>query len=94
MLGNIKRFPNANKLAKFVGIAPINFSSAGKGKNMTPKQGNRKLQAIFFYLGHSDDAGILPRYTEKPGISGILSAQGGSSKNKKQVLIYIARRLV
>ncbi len=33
-IGDINRFPNANKLAKFAGICPINFSSAGKGKDM------------------------------------------------------------
>lgn len=49
-IGNIDRFPNAKKLAKFAGIAPINFSSAGKGKDMCPKQGNRRLQAIFYFL--------------------------------------------
>jgi transposase len=43
-------FPNANKLAKFAGIAPVNFSSTGKGKDMCPKQGNRRLQAIFYFL--------------------------------------------
>ena len=48
-IGDIKRFPNANKLAKFAGICLINFSSAGKGKDMCPKQGNRRLQAIFSF---------------------------------------------
>ena len=33
-IGNIERFPNASKLAKFAGIA----------------QGNRRLQAIFYFL--------------------------------------------
>ncbi len=49
-IGDINRFPNANKLAKFAGICPIYFSSAGKGKDMCPKQGNRRLQAIFYFL--------------------------------------------
>ena len=49
-IGNIDRFPNAKKLTKFAGIAPINFSSAGKGKDVCPKQGNRRLQAIFYFL--------------------------------------------
>ena len=49
-IGNIKRFPNASKLVKFAGIAPVNFSSAGKGRDMCPKQGNRRLQAIFYFL--------------------------------------------
>ena len=49
-IGNIERFPNASKLAKFAGIAPVNFSSAGKGKDVCPKQGYRRLQAIFYFL--------------------------------------------
>ena len=49
-IGNINRFPNADKLAKFAGIAPVNFSSAGKGNDKPSKQGNRRLQAIFYFL--------------------------------------------
>ena len=49
-IGDINRFPNANKLAKFAGICPINFSSAGKGRDVCPKQGYRRLQAIFYFL--------------------------------------------
>ena len=49
-IGDINSFPNVNKLAKFAGICPINFSSAGKGKDMCPKQGNRRLQVIFYFL--------------------------------------------
>lgn len=49
-IGNINRFPNADKLAKFAGISPVNFSSAGKGTDKPPKQGNRRLQAIFYFL--------------------------------------------
>ena len=33
-IGNIERFPNATKLAEFAGVAPVNFSSAGKGKDV------------------------------------------------------------
>lgn len=42
-IGDIRRFPNADKLAKFAGIASANFSSAGKGDDKSSKQGNRKL---------------------------------------------------
>ena len=48
--GNIERFPNAKKLAKFAELASVNFSSAGKGKDVCSKQGNRRLQAIFYFL--------------------------------------------
>ena len=49
-IGNIDRFPNAKKLAKFAGIAPINFSSAGKGKDMCPKQETGDYRPSFIFL--------------------------------------------
>lgn len=49
-IGDIKRFRNADKLAKFSGIAPVNFSSAGKGKDKKSKQGNRELYGVFYFL--------------------------------------------
>lgn len=93
-IGNIDRFPNANKLAKFAGIAPVNFSSAGKGKDVCPKQGNRRLQAIFYFLaiqmvqvassGTARHLVFLEYYLRKQE----------EGKNKPQALICIARRLV
>ena len=43
VVGDIKRFANANKLAQFAGIAPLHLSSSGKGKDVATKQGNRRL---------------------------------------------------
>ncbi|GAA0306109.1 hypothetical protein GCM10008924_24620 [Gracilibacillus halotolerans] len=31
-IGDVRRFPNANKLARFTGIALVYFRSGGKGK--------------------------------------------------------------
>ena len=45
-IGNIERFSNSDKLARFSGVAPVNFSSAGKGKDQRSRQGNRVLNAI------------------------------------------------
>lgn len=50
LIGDINRFPNADKLARFAGIAPIRFSSAGKGKMQKSKQGNRTLHSTFYFL--------------------------------------------
>lgn len=36
-IGDIRRFPNADKLANFAGVAPVNFSSAGKGDDKPSK---------------------------------------------------------
>ena len=49
-IGDIRRFPNADKLANFAGIAPVNFSSAGKGDDKPSKQGNRRLQGTIYFL--------------------------------------------
>lgn len=46
---NIERFPSVSKLAEFAGAAPVNSSSAGKDKDMCPKQGDRRLQTIFYF---------------------------------------------
>ncbi|ARE65069.1 hypothetical protein ADH76_29835 [Enterocloster clostridioformis] len=45
-IGDINRFPNANKLAKFAGICPINFSSAGKGKDMISPLSSRQVKYL------------------------------------------------
>lgn len=54
-IGDINRFPNADKLAQFAGIAPLKLSSAGKGKDRASKQGNRRLQATIYFLAIQDD---------------------------------------
>ncbi len=46
-IGDIQRFPNANKLARYAGIAPVHFGSGGKGKDHKSKQGNRTLLRYF-----------------------------------------------
>jgi len=40
-VGDARRFGSADKLARFAGVAPVRFSSAGKGKDQKSKQGNR-----------------------------------------------------
>lgn len=47
-IGDVRRFPDANKLA--AGIAPVYFGSGGKGKVHKSKQGNRVLHALFYNL--------------------------------------------
>ncbi|NCB51948.1 MAG: IS110 family transposase [Clostridia bacterium] len=52
-IGDIRRFPNADKLASFAGIAPKHFSSAGKGRDESNKQGNRALHGLLYFLAVS-----------------------------------------
>ena len=45
-IGDIRRFANANKLARFAGIAPVYFGYGGKGKEHKSEQSNRVLHAL------------------------------------------------
>lgn len=49
-IGDIKRFPNANKLARLTGIAPLEHSSGQSHKNFSNKLGNRELNSAFYSL--------------------------------------------
>ena len=93
-IGDINRFPNANKLAKFAGIAPVNFSSAGKGKDMCPKQGNRRLQAIFYFLAIQMIQISVNGTPRNRIFREYYLKRVEDGKNKQQALICIARRLV
>ena len=46
-IGDVRRFANADKLAKFCGCAPVSRSSGDTKKNIRNKYGNRKLYYIF-----------------------------------------------
>ncbi|GLC79556.1 IS110 family RNA-guided transposase [Lacrimispora brassicae] len=37
-IGDIRRFSNADKLARYAGVAPVKFSSAGKGREQSSRQ--------------------------------------------------------
>ena len=93
-IGDINRFSNANKLAKFAGIAPVNFSSAGKGKDMCPKQGNRRLQAIFYFLAIQMIQISVNGTPRNRIFREYYLKRVEEGKNKQQALICIARRLV
>ena len=93
-IGNIRRFPNTDKLTPIAGIAPIKLSSSGKGKDKAIKRGNRRLQAILYFLTiqmvQVSSKGI-PRnqvfrvYYEKRKAEG---------KSSQQALICISRKLI
>ncbi len=93
-IGDINRFPNANKMAKFAGICPINFSSSGKVKNMCPKQGNRRLQAIFYFLAIQMIQASTNGTPRNKVFREYYMRRVAEGKNKQQALICIARRLV
>ncbi|WHX77370.1 IS110 family transposase [Priestia flexa] len=94
-IGDVRRFPNANKLARFAGIAPVYFGSGGKGKEHKSKQGNRALHALFYNLAVQQvqvaKGSKLPR---NPVFYAYYQRKLKEGKTKGQALVCIMRRLV
>lgn len=94
-IGDVKRFSNPSKLARYAGIAPVNFSSGGKGKDTKCRLGNRELHGIFYNLARqqiqiSKGSGvkrndIFRAYYERKVAEG---------KTSGQAMVCVMRRLV
>lgn len=92
-IGNIKRFRNADKLAKFSGIAPVNFSLAGKGKDKKSKQGNRELYGVFYFLAVQQVQVSKKGTPRNPVFIEYYKRKISEGKTKIQVLVCVMRRL-
>lgn len=94
-IGDIRRFSNANKLARFAGIAPVRFSSGSKGKDQASGQGNRMLNSIFHNLAVQQIQVCKgSRKQRNPEFYDYYRRKLAEGKTKKQALICIMRRLV
>lgn len=93
-IGDIRRFPNADKLASFAGIAPKRFSSAGKGRDESNKQGNRALHGLFYFLAVSMVCVPKSGKPNNPVFYDYFCRKLGEGKTKSQALVCIMRRLV
>ncbi|SBV99311.1 transposase [uncultured Eubacteriales bacterium] len=93
-IGDIRRFPNAHKLASFAGIAPKRFSSAGKGRDESNKQGNRALHGLFYFLAVSMVCVPKSGRPNNPVFYDYFCRKLGEGKTKSQALVCIMRRLV
>lgn len=94
-IGDITRFSNPDKLAKYVGIAPVKFSSAGKGKDQMSQQGRRELNGVFYMLAlqqiQVSKGSKTPR---NPILFEYYQRKVSEGKTKTQALMCIMRRLV
>lgn len=94
-IGDISRFQNADKLARFAGVAPVLFSSAGKGKEQKSRQGNRRLHGVFYFLAvqmvQTAPKSGKPR---NPIFYDYFKRKISEGKTKPQALVCVMRRLV
>ncbi|CAH1059598.1 IS110 family transposase [Paenibacillus pseudetheri] len=94
-IGDVHRFSNADKLARFAGIAPVIVGSGNKSRNYKSKQGNRVLHDIFKSLAIRQ---ILVTRTKKeprnPYFHSYYEQKQTEGKTKQQAIICIMRKLV
>ena len=93
-IGDIRRFPSADKLARFAGVAPVKFSSAGKGKEQSSRQGNRQLHGLFYFLAVTMVSKPKNGILNHPVFYDYYMRKIGEGKTKSQALVCIMRRLV
>jgi len=94
-IGDITRFQNADKLARYAGIAPVKYSSAGKGKDHCSKQGDRTLNGLFYTLAwqhiQTGKGGKNPR---NPVSHAYYQKKIKEGKTKVQALVCLMRVLI
>ncbi|SDO04895.1 Transposase [Paenibacillus sp. yr247] len=94
-IGDVRRFSSADKLARFAGIAPVIFSSAGKGSNQKSKQGNRVLHGLFYNLAVQQvQVSKGSKIARNPVFLEYYKRKLAEGKTKGQALVCIMRRLV
>lgn len=94
-IGNINRFSSSSKLAKYAGIAPIDFSSGGNDKSFKNKYGNRELNSMIYAIAcRSLSTG---RNKETPFNSIFLEyyqRKCNTGKTKHQAIVCVMRRII
>lgn len=94
-IGDIGRFRNRNKLASNAGVAPICFSSVGKGKDVQNKnQGNRELYAVLYMLAMQQIQINTKGQARNPIMRAYFESKISEGKTKIQALLCIMRRLI
>lgn len=93
-IGDIRHFPNADKLACFAGIVPKSFSSAGKDRDESNKQGNRELHGLFYFLAVTMVSVSTKGKPYNPIFRAYFLRKISEGKTKSQALVCVMRRLV
>lgn len=92
-IGNINRFKDSGKLAKYAGIAPIEKSSGGTDKALKNHFGNRELNSMFYNLAcRSICISRNGQTLHNPIFKEYYNKKLEQGKTKHQALICVMRR--
>ena len=93
-IGNIDRFANSSKLAKYAGIAPIDYSSGNSSKSYGNKFGNRKLNMRIYMVAIGGLARGSKTFPTNPIFSEYYLKKISEGKTKHQAIICVMRRII
>ena len=92
-IGNINRFSNSGKLARYAGIAPIEKSSGNSEKHLKNEFGNRELNSMFYSLAcRSICSGRTGNTPTNPIFKEYYYKKIKEGKTKHQAIVCIMRR--
>ena len=95
-IGNITRFSNASKLARYAGIAPVSFSSGSKDKQVNNKYGNRVLNSYFYLVAcvNINQGSKNSIKLRNPIFLDYYLKKISEGKTKHQAMLQVMRRIV
>lgn len=92
-IGNINRFKDSGKLAKYAEIAPIEKSSDGTEKQLKNEFGNRELNCMFYSLAcRSICIGRNGNTSKNPIFKEYYQKKINQDKIKHKAIVCIMRR--
>ena len=93
LIGDIRRFPTAAKLARYAGIAPVTYASGQSDKQFADSRGNRALNSIIYLLAVRLISSAANKILN-PFIHSYYHRKLSQGKTKRQALKCVQRRLV
>lgn len=94
LIGDVRRFPTASKLAQFAAIAPLKLSSANSETTKKRKEGNRRLQSTIYFLAVQMVQISSKGVPRNPAFRAYYERRLAEGKPTKQILICISKRLI
>jgi len=94
-IGDIRKFPTSAKLARYAGIAPVNYASGKRDLQFANQRGNRELNSIFFWLAVRLSIPVSGSHViMNTFFHNYYNRKISECKTKRQALKCVERRLV
>lgn len=93
-IGDISRYPSADKIAKVSGIAPLNKSSGKNLRQTRNRYGNRRLNYAFYILALNHIQVDKKKNPRNPVMYQYYLKKQQEGRSGKQAMVYVMRRLV